>query len=95
MTQNILRRPVRWLLRNSDALSKFVTPLSCQSSRGYQASSASASLTKDDIEDNRVVDMRSDTLTKPSPAMREAMATAEVGDDVWGEDPTVNGTICS
>lgn len=36
------------------------------------------------------VDLRSDTLTKPTPAMREAMATAEVGDDVFGEDPTVN-----
>lgn len=38
----------------------------------------------------RLVDLRSDTLTKPTPAMREAMATAEVGDDVYGEDPTVN-----
>jgi threonine aldolase len=37
-----------------------------------------------------VIDLRSDTLTKPSQAMREAMATAEVGDDVYGEDPTVN-----
>jgi len=37
-----------------------------------------------------LVDLRSDTLTKPSPAMREAMARAEVGDDVYGEDPTVN-----
>ena len=37
-----------------------------------------------------LVDLRSDTLTKPSPAMREAMAHAEVGDDVYGEDPTVN-----
>jgi threonine aldolase len=37
-----------------------------------------------------LVDLRSDTLTKPSPGMREAMATAEVGDDVYGEDPTVN-----
>ncbi|MGH8876471.1 MAG: threonine aldolase family protein, partial [Stackebrandtia sp.] len=35
------------------------------------------------------VDLRSDTVTKPTPAMREAMATAEVGDDVYGEDPTV------
>ena len=35
-------------------------------------------------------DLRSDTLTQPTPAMREAMATAEVGDDVYGEDPTVN-----
>ncbi len=37
-----------------------------------------------------IVDLRSDTVTKPSPAMREAMARAEVGDDVYGEDPTVN-----
>jgi threonine aldolase len=36
-----------------------------------------------------VVDLRSDTLTLPTPEMREAMAHAEVGDDVWGEDPTV------
>jgi threonine aldolase len=36
------------------------------------------------------VDLRSDTVTKPTPAMREAMANAEVGDDVYGEDPTVN-----
>src|SRR5258707_6620757 len=36
-----------------------------------------------------VVDLRSDTLTLPTPAMRDAMAHAEVGDDVWEEDPTV------
>ena len=36
------------------------------------------------------IDLRSDTVTKPSPAMRAAMAAAEVGDDVYGEDPTVN-----
>src|SRR4030095_17230249 len=36
-----------------------------------------------------VVDLRADTLTLPTPEMREAMARAEVGDDVWGEDPTV------
>ena len=36
-----------------------------------------------------VVDLRSDTLTLPTPAMREAMARAAVGDDVWEEDPTV------
>ncbi len=36
------------------------------------------------------IDLRSDTVTKPSPAMREAMARAEVGDDVFGDDPTVN-----
>src|ERR1700730_18399055 len=37
-----------------------------------------------------VVDLRSDTVTKPTPEMRRAMAEAEVGDDVYGEDPTVN-----
>lgn len=36
------------------------------------------------------IDLRSDTVTHPTPAMREAMARAEVGDDVFGEDPTVN-----
>ena len=36
------------------------------------------------------VDLRSDTLTRPTPAMRRAMAEAEVGDDVYGEDPTIN-----
>ncbi|HEY9137765.1 MAG TPA: GntG family PLP-dependent aldolase [Terriglobus sp.] len=37
-----------------------------------------------------VIDLRSDTVTKPTPEMREAMAHAEVGDDVYSEDPTVN-----
>ena len=36
-----------------------------------------------------IADLRSDTMTRPTPAMRAAMAAAEVGDDVWGEDPTV------
>src|SRR3989442_3911191 len=40
--------------------------------------------------DERIIDLRSDTVTKPSPAMRRAMAEAEVGDDVYLEDPTVN-----
>lgn len=38
----------------------------------------------------KIIDLRSDTVTQPTPAMREAMARAEVGDDVYGEDPTVN-----
>ena len=38
----------------------------------------------------KVYDLRSDTVTRPSAAMRNAMAEAEVGDDVYGEDPTVN-----
>ena len=37
-----------------------------------------------------IVDLRSDTVTRPTPAMRAAMASAEVGDDVFGDDPTVN-----
>lgn len=37
-----------------------------------------------------MIDLRSDTVTRPTPAMRRAIASAEVGDDVYGEDPTVN-----
>ena len=37
-----------------------------------------------------VIDLRSDTVTQPTPGMREAMQVAELGDDVYGEDPTVN-----
>src|SRR5512133_3194403 len=36
------------------------------------------------------IDLRSDTVTVPTPAMRKAMAEAPVGDDVYGEDPTIN-----
>lgn len=39
---------------------------------------------------NEWIDLRSDTVTRPTPEMRRAMAEAEVGDDVYGEDPTVN-----
>lgn len=38
----------------------------------------------------KIIDMRSDTVTKPTEEMRQAMAMAEVGDDVYGEDPTIN-----
>src|SRR2546425_12969447 len=41
-------------------------------------------------EQHMIIDLRSDTVTLPSPAMREAMYRAEVGDDVYGEDPTIN-----
>ena len=37
-----------------------------------------------------IIDLRSDTVTKPTAGMRQAMAYADVGDDVYGEDPTVN-----
>ena len=39
---------------------------------------------------SKSIDLRSDTVTKPSVGMRQMMAAAEVGDDVYGEDPTVN-----
>jgi threonine aldolase len=46
---------------------------------------------KSALQDSKsIVDLRSDTVTKPTPEMRQAMAAAEVGDDVYGEDPTVN-----
>lgn len=38
----------------------------------------------------QIIDLRSDTITRPTPSMRQAMASADVGDDVFGEDPTVN-----
>jgi threonine aldolase len=44
---------------------------------------------KDTQGSNSVIDLRSDTVTRPVPAMRAAMAEAEVGDDVYGEDPSV------
>src|SRR5437016_11164608 len=42
------------------------------------------------VSHDMMIDLRSDTVTKPTAAMRRAMAEAEVGDDVYGEDPTVN-----
>jgi len=46
---------------------------------------------------NPLIDLRSDTVTRPCPAMRQAMADADVGDDVTGDDPTVNRleTVCA
>jgi threonine aldolase len=41
------------------------------------------------MPDNKIIDLRSDTVTRPTPAMRKAMAEAQVGDDVFGDDPTV------
>jgi len=42
------------------------------------------------MRNERIIDLRSDTVTHPTPSMRRAMAAAEVGDDVYGEDPTLN-----
>jgi threonine aldolase len=49
-----------------------------------------SSTDKDPAGRDAVIDLRSDTVTKPSPAMRQAMFEAEVGDDVYAEDPTIN-----
>ena len=43
----------------------------------------------------KVIDLRSDTVTHPTDEMRRAMSQAEVGDDVYGEDPTVNVIVKS
>ncbi len=61
------------------------------SARGYYNTGKSRYAGPGGAAHARVVDLRSDTVTKPGPAMRQAMAEAEVGDDVMGEDPTVNG----
>src|SRR5271157_5877136 len=50
----------------------------------------SSSPDNDSSSTDSFIDLRSDTVTKPSPEMRRAMFEAEVGDDVYGEDPTIN-----
>jgi threonine aldolase len=56
----------------------------------FPMASARSELASPAVASEDVIDLRSDTVTRPSPAMRAAMAEAEVGDDVYGEDPTVN-----
>jgi threonine aldolase len=57
----------------------------------YGGTSANAAADRDTEEKTALtIDLRSDTVTKPTPEMRRAMAEAVVGDDVYGEDPTVN-----
>ncbi|XP_033974842.1 threonine aldolase 1 [Trematomus bernacchii] len=60
------------------------------SARGYYNSGKASQPGPGKAAHVRVVDLRSDTVTKPGPAMRQAMAEAEVGDDVMREDPSVN-----
>lgn len=57
--------------------------------RGNGAGNGAAGEGQGGGEVDEVVDLRSDTVTKPTAAMRRAMAAAAVGDDVWGDDPTV------
>jgi threonine aldolase len=56
---------------------------------GYEAYEARVGALSTTIPTSQTIDLRSDTVTRPTPAMREAMYRAEVGDDVYGEDPTV------
>lgn len=62
--------------------------------RMYQRSSPGTETTSA-IRSERVIDLRSDTVTLPSDEMRDAMRNAKLGDDVFKEDPTVNGKILS
>lgn len=55
---------------------------------GYQSILGSVNNMVPDV----IVDLRSDTVTKPGPGMREAIANAVVGDDVFDEDPTTKGS---
>ena len=63
------------------------TPAAKQAKTGRGGARTGAGRPRQECPD--VIDMRSDTVTKPTPAMRRAMAEAEVGDDVFGDDPTV------
>ncbi len=55
-----------------------------------KSSVQSGAASAEDVRRATTVDLRSDTVTRPTPEMRRAMAEAEVGDDVYGEDPTIN-----
>ncbi len=80
----LTQKTVRWLWHSSRILNKCIC---VPTVRYYHGESSPPKLSTDE----HVVDMRSDTITLPTPAMRKAMAEAIVGDDVFGEDPTVNG----
>src|SRR5947199_10698471 len=75
--------PRRW---TSSASSRASTTTPSGAGAPSSGSGPSGEARRDPVHD--VVDLRSDTLTLPTLEMREAMARAEVGDDVWEEDPT-------
>src|SRR5438132_7669859 len=60
------------------------------SGRMWKADHTTMFVTRPHTRDVKLIELRSDTFTLPTPAMRRAMADAEVGDDQYGEDPTVN-----
>jgi threonine aldolase len=86
----VVRNPLRFADHPSSAVEKQpIGPARKQDiDRTAVTHSEKIELNKETVMD--VVDLRSDTVTRPTPAMREAMAQAVVGDDVMGEDPTVN-----
>ncbi|MBU0716698.1 MAG: threonine aldolase family protein, partial [Planctomycetes bacterium] len=65
-------------------------PLACRWGIQLAPGPPAGAIERNAVSVTRPVDLRSDTVTRPSPAMRRAMADAEVGDDVFGDDPTVN-----
>ena len=83
------------LVRRSWAASSAATTARSSSSRGSGTAPGwphprrAANRYRRPVADLPPVELRSDTMTRPTPAMRRAMAEAEVGDDGWGEDPTV------
>src|SRR5438093_9191571 len=60
------------------------------SGRMWKADHTTMFVTRPHTRDVKLIELRSDTFTTPTPEMRRAMADAEVGDDEYGEDPTVN-----
>ncbi|KAL2078487.1 hypothetical protein ACEWY4_026172 [Coilia grayii] len=92
MTSVALSAPTRSLLHY---LSRGATTLKHRHQAGLTYSvrcyyETGKSATGGQAESARTIDLRSDTVTKPGPLMRRVMSEAEVGDDVFGEDPTVN-----
>lgn len=65
---------------------------SLTTARLYSMYASGVKSSLDSEKNAHVIDVRSDTVTKPTEQMKEAMFSAEVGDDVFGDDPTVNGT---
>uniref|UniRef100_A0A8C7DLH8 Threonine aldolase 1 n=1 Tax=Oncorhynchus kisutch TaxID=8019 RepID=A0A8C7DLH8_ONCKI len=93
MFLNTLKIPARALLQcvNRGVISpKHRVGLGRGPSRLYYETAKPVDPSMSGASSARTVDLRSDTVTKPGAAMRQAMAEAEVGDDVFGEDPTVN-----
>lgn len=67
------------------------TGFSLKIARPYSMYASGVKSSLENEKNVHVIDVRSDTVTTPSEQMKQAMFSAEVGDDVFGDDPTVNG----